>query len=126
MAPLTELRAVSLRENRKVNDLSPLAGATNMEWLGLLFLENVRDAKPLAGMTRLKRLEWTYCARLEDLSPMESLQELVYLNLGTCAATNAAPIRNLKKLRYATFGYSKMTKAERKAVQDALPECEVR
>jgi Leucine-rich repeat (LRR) protein len=97
-----------------------------MEWLDLLFLENVRDAKPLAGMTRLKRLEWTYCARLEDLSPMESLQELVYLNLGTCAATNAAPIRNLKKLRYATFGYSKMTKAERKAVQDALPECEVR
>jgi internalin A len=127
VAPMTWLRHLCLRECRSLKEISPLAGLANLEVLSLRYCWSVKDIAPLSGLSKLRWFDHCLCPA-EDLAPLSNLPELVYMDLGTCVATNAAPLRdakNLKKLKYLTFGYSKMSKAERRAVQEALPDCRV-
>lgn len=63
-----------------VDDISPLAGCTEMEYLEL-FTNRIADITPLTGMTKLKHLNLTW-NRVEDVSPLFSMTGLERLWIG--------------------------------------------
>ena len=63
-----------------VDDITPLAGCTEMEYLEL-FNNRIVDLTPLTGMTKLKHLNLTW-NRVEDVSPLYTMTGLERLWVG--------------------------------------------
>ena len=108
------------------DDLSPLAGATQMESLRAS-INQVKDLKPLEGMTRLDRLDLGRTqvsdvkplaslkkltelqlddTLIEDVSPLAGLTELTTLSLKRTKVKDVAALKNLKKLKFLYTGGS--------------------
>ena len=96
LAGLTELQELYLGDTQ-VRDLSPLAGLTKLH---RLFLNNtqIRDLSPLAGLTKLERLNLSD-TQVQDLSPLAGLTELRYLYLSNTQVRELSHLEGLKELK---------------------------
>ncbi|MBN2411203.1 leucine-rich repeat domain-containing protein, partial [candidate division KSB1 bacterium] len=72
---LTKLKRVGLDQNRKIENITPLANLTDLEWLNL-------DSN-----------------LIEDISPLKNLTKLIYLNLQYNSITDISVLKNIKNLR---------------------------
>ena len=84
------------RNSNSVSDLSPLAGLTNLERLGL-WQNSVEDLSPLAGLTKLTEL-YLGINSVKDLSPLAELTNLESLFLDSNGILNLSPLAGLIKL----------------------------
>ena len=84
------------RNSNSVSDLSPLAGLTNLERLGL-WQNSVKDLSPLAGLTKLTEL-YLGINSVKDLSPLAELTNLESLFLDSNGILNLSPLAGLTKL----------------------------
>ena len=73
LGALTKLESLNLHGNRKVADISPLAGLVNLTDL-ILSRNRIVDVSPLAGLTNLQRLMLDH-NRIADFEPISSLTE---------------------------------------------------
>ena len=102
IANLTGLEfAINLRElfidnNPMIIDLSPIAGLTLLERLGMRAL-HAADITPLAQITSLRVLDITECT-LVDISPLSHLTNLKHLHAEINRIVDITPLANLTNL----------------------------
>ena len=65
---------------KKIEDITPLAGLTQLTKLDLSG-HNIKDIKPLAGLTQLKDLSLNNTELIHDLAPISGLKHLIHLSL---------------------------------------------
>ena len=90
LGALTKLESLNLDGNRKVADISPLAGLTNLTDL-FLSRNRIVDVSPLAGLTNLQRLTLDK-NRIADFEPISSLIENLNQDYYRGGNQNADPI----------------------------------
>lgn len=122
-SPMTSLKELFLGQG-EFDDLSPLAGATQLESLrasinqvkDLAPLEKmkkldrldvgrtqVKDLKPLEKLTLLTELQLD-STEVEDLTPLAKLEKLEVLSIKNTKVKDASPLKNLKKLKTFYIG----------------------
>jgi hypothetical protein len=82
---------------RFIDDLTPLAGLTNLQQLNLQFTP-VADLSPLAGLTNLQQLNLQFTP-VADLSPLAGLTNLQYLYLWNMQVADLSPLAGLTNLQ---------------------------
>lgn len=142
LAELTELRALG---TGKIADLSPLAKLTNLEVLEirptpeadlsiLKRLTRLRDlglwgatAEDLSVIAELTLLESLYLREttISDLTLLRDLTNLVELDLSYTKVDDVTPLFGLKKLREINLTGTPVSQEQVRALQEALPECEI-
>jgi internalin A len=78
------------------DDLSPIAGATNLESLRAS-LNQVSDVTPLAKMKKLDRLDLGR-TQVKDITPLAELTEITELQLDSTQVEDITPLAKLTKL----------------------------
>jgi Leucine-rich repeat (LRR) protein len=96
LAGLTNLQSLTHIAAR-VNDLSPLAGLRSLESLDISGTR-VRDLAPLAALANLKRLTVT-STFVADLNPLVTLTKLEMLSASNSRVGNISPLSGLISLR---------------------------
>lgn len=96
LAGLTELRELRL-SNTHVQELSPLAGLTKLQRLTLTNTQ-VRNLSPLARLMDLQEL-YLSDTQIRDLSPLAGLTELQSLSLSNTQVRDLSPLAGLTKLQ---------------------------
>lgn len=99
---LADLQILELNGKRELSDISPLAGLTHLQWLGL-GQTNVSDLSPVAGLTDLRRLA-LHVTPVSDISPLAGLTELRDLSLDLTAVSDVGPLAGLTRLEKLTLG----------------------
>ena len=107
---MTSLKELFLGEG-EYDDLSPLAGATQMESLRAS-ISQVKDITPLEKMKRLDRLDLGR-TQVKDLKPLEKLTLLEELQVDTTEVEDLTPLAKLTKLKTLSIKNTK--------VKDATP-----
>ena len=105
LGALTKLKSLDLYGNRKVADISPLAGLVNLTDL-ILSRNRIVDVSPLVGLTNLQMLTLDQ-NRIADFEPISSLTD--NLNHYRAGNQNADPIvkfrdNNLKRAVLEALG----------------------
>ena len=105
---LTALENLNITGN--VNDLSPLAGLTNLISLKIYGNGTISDFSPLAEMTKLQDLNITNRStpgnQTASLVPLAGLTDLRTLNLGQGDMSDLSPLSGLSKLRSLSLSSS--------------------
>ena len=93
--------------NRKISDLEPLAGLTQLQALNCGG-NQLTDLAPLAGLTQLQTLD---CGdnQLTDLAPLAGLTQLQALKCWHNQLTDLAPLAGLTQLQTLDCGYNQLT-----------------
>jgi internalin A len=91
----TNLKELFLGEG-SFDDLSPIAGATQLESLRAS-INQVSDLKPLAKLKKLDRLDLGR-TQVKDLSPLEGLTALTELSLDGTPVEDISPLAKLAQL----------------------------
>ena len=73
LANLTNLTRLSVAANKRLSDISPLSGLTNLEWLNLRECD-ISDISPLSGLTNLKWINLEN-NNISDFSSLDDLPE---------------------------------------------------
>jgi internalin A len=97
IAGLTQLDALRASLTQ-VSDLKPLEKLVHMDRLDLGHTQ-VRDLRPLAKLTALTELEIDNTA-VEDLTPLAKLTKLERLSVKNTQVKDFSPLKNLKKLEF--------------------------
>jgi internalin A len=92
---MTGLKELFLGQGR-VDDLSPLASATQLESLRAS-MNPIRDVAPLAQLTKLDRLDLGR-TQVADLKPLAKLTALTELQLDDAPVEDVAPLATMTKL----------------------------
>lgn len=79
------------------NDLSPLAGLTNLQELDVSNTE-VSDLSPLSGLTNLQQL-YIWKTSVNNLSPLSNLANLQVIDVSETQVTNLSPLSCLANLQ---------------------------
>ncbi len=95
LAGLTQLKKLRLTENN-ISDISPLAGLTILDNLSL-DRNNISDISPLAGLTKLERLHLEQ-NNISDISPLAGLTKLGRLFLEQNNISDISPLAGLTEL----------------------------
>ena len=96
LAGLTQLTKLSLSENR-IKDIKPLAGLTQLKELSLNNNELIHDITPLSGMKHLIHLSlWNN--KIRDITPLAELTQLISLAVFMNEISDITPVANLKQL----------------------------
>ncbi len=106
LAGLTNLQTLGLWGNQ-ITDVSPLAGLTNLETLDLGD-NQITDVSPLAGLTNLQIL-WLEDNQITDVSPLAGLTNLQTLGLWGNQITDVSPLAGLTKLQRLWLGGNQIT-----------------
>ncbi len=96
LAGLTKLESLGLSENLIV-DVGPLENLTNLRWLSLALNKKIMDVTPLTDLTNLTSLQLQGNS-IVDVSPLENLTNLIYLRLQVNQIVDLAPLENLTAL----------------------------
>ncbi len=96
LAGLTELQRLYL-SNTQVQELSPLAGLTELRELSLGNTQ-IRDLSPLVGLAELQRL-YLSNTQVRGLSALAGLTELQRLCLDNTQVRDLSPLAGLRKLQ---------------------------
>ncbi|MBT0175839.1 leucine-rich repeat domain-containing protein [Listeria seeligeri] len=102
LAGLTNLDTLNLSNNSTINTLSPLAGLTNLEALNLSRCSAVSDLRPLSGLTKLTNLNFG-ATQVSDLRPLSGLGSLTYLQFDNCQVSDISPLASLTSLKDLSF-----------------------
>ncbi len=102
LATLTNLKELSLNQNRLIKDISPLANLTELEYLDI-FGNLIKDLSPLANLIKLKYLNLRYNEEINDISALKNMTQLVDLKMAAASITDLAPLNNLTKLQILWF-----------------------
>lgn len=125
---LKNLRALSLRNFSKLEDISPLIELKSLERLSILASFKVSNYELIGKMSWLKSLELggdSFAPKnlmLQSLKPFTKLSELIELDM-SCASIrdkNYQPILELKKLKRLD-AYWRMKNQEREFLQNEHP-----
>lgn len=119
----TELRALDLGHNRKVDDLNGFSKLTKLE---VLFLPgtSISDLSALKYFPNLHYMEIFYCDKVEDLSPLgecQNLEELEMQRMGN--VKNLSALENCKKLKMLFGYYSKPVDYSWWKLRKNMPDC---
>ena len=95
LAGLTNLTFLGLGGN-KIEDISPLTNLTNLTELSL-WNNKINDISPLKGLTNLNWLGLSQ-NQISDISPLAGLTNLTVLNLGTNQINDINPLAGLTYL----------------------------
>ena len=96
LAGLTNLQDLGLT-GTQVSDVTPLAGLTNLQHLVLTGTQ-VSDVAPLAGLTNLRDLSLRD-TQVSDVTPLAGLTNLQDLGLGSTQVSDVTPLAGLTNLR---------------------------
>jgi hypothetical protein len=92
------LRSLSLWECKHVDNLSAIAGQTQLTYLDLE-ATTLRDINPLRSLTNLRDLWLANCSRIQDLSPLAELRSLRTLHVeGISPDADLSPLAENRKL----------------------------
>lgn len=104
LTELDKLRYFSLGSSTGLVSIDPLSHMTGLEWLDLENIRRIDDLSPLAGLTELRGLgvtgsTWT-TQRVRTLQPLSGLTELRYLSLVNLRSADGTlrPLYTLRKL----------------------------
>lgn len=97
LSTLTNLRRLSLSQNREIEDISPLANLINLHSLNLES-NKISDISELANLTKLRYLNLMYNS-FSDISAIENMMELEELYLSCEPFGDVSKIANLTKLQ---------------------------
>lgn len=122
----TSLLALDLGHNY-VSDLSFLR---NMPHLRVLILGENTTLKNIEVIGELKELEYLelFTCGFTDISPLVNLPNLMDLNLSNNKVKDWRPLKEMKQLKRLWISgmcSKKMTEAEKKELQEALPDTEI-
>ena len=107
-APMTSLKELFLGQG-EFDDLSPLAGATQLESLRAS-INRVKDLTPLEKMKKLDRLDLGRTL-VKDLKPLEKLTLLTELQLDGTEVEDLTPLAKLDKLEVLSIKNTKVKDA---------------
>ena len=126
-----------------LQDLSPLAGLTNLECLEIPFTQ-VSDLKPIAGLTTLQNVSLSNThvsdltplvglkhlqilridrTRVSDLTPLASIITLRYVSIDGTQVSDFRPLASLKYLQRLDLMNMEVSGKQIAALQQALPDC---
>ncbi len=122
MKYLTDVVYMDIGHNEYLTDISFL---TYMPNLKLLILSGglMNDLSPLSGNTNLEFLELCFMSRIEDLSPLASCTGLKYLNVGGTRTNSLAGIMDLPLERFVCLEAARIPQADKDAFIAAHPDC---
>ena len=80
-----------------INDISALAGMTNMKDLWIWGNGNISDISALAGMTKLESI-WMKGNKISDISVLANMKNLTYLCMEDNQVADLSPLAGLSKL----------------------------
>lgn len=106
--PMTGLKELFLGTG-DYDDLSPIAGATNLESLRAS-INQVKDLKPLEKMSKLDRLDLGR-TQVSDLKPLASLKKLTELQLDETQIEDITPLGELTALENLSIKRTKVKDA---------------
>ena len=97
LAGLTQLKYLCIRDNQS-SDLTPLASLTQLETLDIAN-NQISDLTPLAGLTQLRDL-YIFNNQISDLTPLASLTQLETLDIFNNQISDLTPLAGLTELRF--------------------------
>ena len=92
------MKITSLTLCCKLNDLTPLAGLTQLRDL-YIFNNQISDLTPLASLTQLETLD-IFNNQISDLTPLASLTQLETLDIANNQISDLTPLAGLTELRF--------------------------
>lgn len=98
-----------------------LSGLTKLKYL-ILVQSWFGDLSPLANMHELEYLELFANNRIVDLTPLLECKNLKHLNIGYCYFAQWETLKDMKQLERLWMPHVRMTKSEKKELQEALPD----
>lgn len=101
------VRSLALSGNADLSDLTPLAGLTQLQALGL-DQTSVTDLTPLAGLTQLHWLRLSETGA-KDLTPLGGLTQLQVLYLNQTGVTDLTPLAGLTRLQRLALDQTRVT-----------------
>ncbi len=105
LSRFTHLVSLDLSGSSKLSDLGPLRNLTSLRSLSLWGYKQVTDLSPLAGMTEMRRLHLIGCRGIHDLAPLAGMKQLTHLRMTYCEkVTDLRPLRGLTGLRALYLG----------------------
>jgi len=123
LAGLTNLRSLSLLDN-SISSISALSGMTELTSLHLSF-NNVKDLSPLANLKKLTVLDLNGNG-IRNISALSGLTNLTELDLEYNEISDLTPLYSLTKLEKLYIrGNSSLTAEQVRALQKALPNCNI-
>ena len=107
IAGLTNLTFLGAASNKDISDVSALIGLTSLTEL-FLNGNSISDISPLAGLTNLKRLSLSYNS-ISDISALSGLTNLTWLKLDRNVITDISALANLTNLRHLELYVNKIS-----------------
>lgn len=103
------LGLTSLRTSGDISSISGIEYATNLESLQLMSaLPEFDDISPLAGLTNLKDIYIGYAPGLSDINPLSGLYNLEDLSIAEAKISDISPISELTNLTRIDFSFNKI------------------
>ena len=93
--------------NRKITDISPLSGLTNLTIL-VLYYNEIKDISPLSGLPNLTQL-WLNNNEIKDVSPLSGLTNLHHLTLDDNEIKDISSLSGLTNLTVLTLDNNQIT-----------------
>ena len=122
LAGLTKLEGLYLDSNR-ITDISPLSRLTKLTSLWLDG-NQITDVPSLAGLTDLKQLDLSY-NKISDVSPLAGLTNLEYLNLYNNEITDVSSLNGLTNLKELLLHNNQISDDQKAMLKKALPNCDI-
>ena len=119
---MTNLTSLHLLYNN-ISNISALSGLTKLEYLDL-YGNQISDISVLRGLTNLTWLKLSFNA-ISDISVLRELTNLTWLDLHSNNISDISALRSLTNLKELDLRWTKISEDDKKALQTALPNCDI-
>lgn len=109
----------------KISDMNTLKKLTKLKHLGLMNC-GIKDISPLKELTNLEWLSLEFNGSIQDISALEGLTKLQYLDLMYNEISDLSPLRGLTNLQRLEINGNLIDAEEVEALEEALPNCDIR
>lgn len=122
----TDVKYLDVGHNERLTDISFVAYMPELE-VAILAMNDIEDISPLASCTKLEYLELQTNQRISDLTPLASCVNLEHLNIANIKGfSDISPLFGLTKLERLWLGCSAPVPKEQIAeFEDLMPDCEL-
>ena len=119
------MKYLDVGHNSYMKDISFVSFMPDLE-VAIIAINDVDDISPLAGCTKLEYLELEQ-TKFTDASPLANLVNLEHLNIvQNWYLEDITPLYNLKKLKRFWIGYQVPVPAEQiEKMKELLPDCDI-
>lgn len=121
MKYLTDVVYMDIGHNETLTDVSFINYMPNLKLL-ILSGSPIQDISPLANHTELEFAELCFCGNLSDLSPLQSCTGLKFLNIAGTNARDLSPIMELPLERFVCM-LTRIPTQDKNAFVEAHPDC---